>query len=227
MLNLEPGVHLEEVKVLLFVAEELNSSGRGVSDGPGEHGGLGCHFLPGLGGKEGRWRLLNDLLVPPLDTALPFREAHDVVVLRSVSEELNFYMVRPLNEFLDEDPVIAKGGPGLVGGEAEALLSLLVVPGDPHALSPPTRASLDHDRVSNLVRDLDGLLSILDDSLEARDRIDAGINCNLLGLNLVSHGFDGPHRGAHKSDTVVLTSLPKDGVLTEETIPRVNVLGPG
>ena len=86
MLHLQPGVHLKEVEVLLRVDEELNRSRRVVADGLGEGDGLGAHLGPSFGVQEGRWGLLNDLLVPALDRALTLVQMNSVAMF--VSQDL-------------------------------------------------------------------------------------------------------------------------------------------
>ena len=67
MLHLEPRVHLEKVVPLLRVDEELDSTRRAVADRLGECDRLLAHRAHGRLGQVRRGRLLDHLLVAPLD----------------------------------------------------------------------------------------------------------------------------------------------------------------
>ena len=104
---------------LLLIAQKLDSSSARVSHSPGELRGLPRHFSPRLFSEEDGGGLLDHLLITPLDGALPLGEAHDVVVDGAVREELDFDVVRPLDEFLYEDPVVVEAVRVEEGGRAK------------------------------------------------------------------------------------------------------------
>ena len=70
VLDLEPGVHLQEVEVAVPVDQELHRARADVAHRlGGAHGHL-AHRGAHLGGEDGRGRLLDDLLVAALRRAL-------------------------------------------------------------------------------------------------------------------------------------------------------------
>ena len=81
VLDLETRVHLEEVEVALRVDEELDGAGAVVADGERERHRLLAHRLAHLGRHERARRLLDHLLVAPLDRALALVQVHAVPVL--------------------------------------------------------------------------------------------------------------------------------------------------
>ena len=133
MLDLEPGVHLQEVKVLLPVHEELDRPRALVSHLPHQALDLPYHLPPRLGPQHRARTLLDDLLVPPLYAALPLGEAEDVELARGgipAGQDLYLDVVGVLDVLLDEEAVVAEEGPGLGPAEAVALDDLLVLVSD-------------------------------------------------------------------------------------------------
>ena len=131
MLHLEPGVDLEERERAVRREQELNGAGPTVAcmgaDRPG--GGVDAGAL--LLGDEGRGRLLDELLVAPLQRTVAGAEHLDLPV--PVAEHLRLDMPGPVEELLDIAFAAAEGGQRLAGGGLEELLDLLKIPGDLHA----------------------------------------------------------------------------------------------
>mmetsp|Transcript_10451 Transcript_10451/g.29891 ORF Transcript_10451/g.29891 Transcript_10451/m.29891 type:complete len:294 (-) Transcript_10451:683-1564(-) len=104
--DLESRVHLQKIKILFCVREELDRAGGVVAHSFGQHRGLLAHERPGLGSEQSRGRLLQDLLVAPLDRALALWEADHFAMF--VSNELDLNVVWLFNELFDEKAVVAK-----------------------------------------------------------------------------------------------------------------------
>src|SRR5690606_28266002 len=142
---------------------------------------------PGLGIEEGTRRLLDDLLVAPLDRAFALAQMDHVAV--TVGEDLNLDMARLLDELLDEYPVVAKARPRLVHRATNAVPHGVVIDGHAHALAAAAGRSLDHHRIADLAGDLDGLVRVADDTEISGYGVDAGCLRQPLRFDLV------PHRG--------------------------------
>src|SRR2546421_307936 len=69
MLDLQPRVHLEEVKALVLPGDELNGACAVVAHGLCERDRLLAHLLADRGVEQRRWRFLDDFLVAALDRA--------------------------------------------------------------------------------------------------------------------------------------------------------------
>jgi len=157
VLDLQAGVHLEEVEVArLAVDDELDGAGALVIHRPGQRHRLLAHRLPHFLVEEGTGRLLDHLLVAALDRALAFVQVQAVAV--GVAEHLDLDVARALDELLDEDAVVAESVFGLGLARGEALVRLLVVPGDAQALAAAAGRRLDHHRVADVPGDPDRLL---------------------------------------------------------------------
>ncbi len=92
MLDLQPGVHLQEVEALVLAGDELDRSGGIVAHRLGQRDGLLAHPPARLGIEQRRGRLLDDLLVAALDRAFALAEIDDVAVL--VAEQLDLDVAR-------------------------------------------------------------------------------------------------------------------------------------
>src|SRR5262249_51792604 len=95
MLHLEPGVHLEEVELAVRREHELDGAGTDVADGPNHDDRRNAHARAQPSVDARRWRLLEHLLVSPLDRALALEEMHDGPV--RVAEDLDLDVSRALD----------------------------------------------------------------------------------------------------------------------------------
>ena len=225
VLDLQPRVHLEEVVLLARVDEELDGARRAVADRLGERHRLLAHRLDGARREAGRRRLLDDLLVAPLDRAVALGQVHRVAV--RVGDQLDLDVARVLDVPLDEDAVVAKRRGGLARREREALPRLLLVPRDPHPLAAAARRRLDHHREPHLGRHLGRLVLAAQHAEEAGDRVDARLRSELLALDLVAHRADRKRAGADERLALGLDRLREGGVLREEAVARVDGLRAG
>ena len=96
MLDLQAGVHLQEIEVALGIDDELDGAGRLVLHRLGERDRLLAHRAPRLLVQERARRLLDHLLVPALDGAFPLAQV-DVVPV-PVSQDLDLHVPRAFDE---------------------------------------------------------------------------------------------------------------------------------
>mmetsp|Transcript_20317 Transcript_20317/g.39855 ORF Transcript_20317/g.39855 Transcript_20317/m.39855 type:complete len:401 (+) Transcript_20317:1249-2451(+) len=223
VLDLKTGVHLQEVKVAVLIAEELDSTGTLVVDSLCKLDGFSLHSLASFRVEKGTRTLLKHLLVTALNTALTLREGSNVAV--RIGNELDLDVSGLLDKLLNEDTVITKGGTCLLRGETETLNGLGIVPCDTHTLTTTTSTGLDHDRVANLVGNLLDLRICLYNCETARNSADTSIDGELLGLDLITHGSDSMGTRANECDSIGLKDLGKVVVLREKAVARVHSLG--
>ncbi len=106
MLDLQPGIHLEEIEVTGLVDEELQGPRILIPDGPSpRHSGRGERGAGG-GREHRRRRFLHELLMAALDRALPLVKVYECSM--AVPEHLNFDVTRPLEISLDIERVRAE-----------------------------------------------------------------------------------------------------------------------
>src|SRR6266849_5953058 len=108
VLHLNARIHLNEVQIALLIHQELDRTRVDVSN-PSEGAAkrLANGFSHVRGDLHGR-RLLQQLLVPPLDAAFALAQADDVTV--GVGQNLELNMPGALNEFFNVQNAIAKCG---------------------------------------------------------------------------------------------------------------------
>ncbi len=224
MLDLQTGVHLQEVEALVLTGDELDRARRVIVHRLGQGDGLRPHGGAGRLVQQGRRRLLDDLLVAALDRAFALEQVDDVAVL--VAQHLNLDVARVDDELLEEDAVVAEGVQrlGLHGGEA--LGHVVVRMGDADALAPAPGRSLDHDRIADLARDLHRLVRRFDQAHVARHGRDARLGGELLGRDLVAHGVDRLGVRPDEGDALGLQTTRKPGVFRQEAEAGVHGLRP-
>src|SRR5665647_3208110 len=111
VLDLHPRVHLHEVEAAVAVEQELDGADAlVVSRRGGGHGGF-AHLPPQLRRDGRRGRLLDELLVAPLDAAVALAEV-DAVAL-AVGEHLDLDVPRRADVLLHVHGAVAEGGFGL------------------------------------------------------------------------------------------------------------------
>ena len=225
MLDLQPRVHLEEVEALVLADHELDRAGALVVDRLGQLHRLLAHGLARLVADEGRRRLLDHLLVAPLDRAFALVEV-DHVALR-IAQHLDLDVARLLDELLDEDPVVAEAVAGLVAAGGEAVEGVLVVEGHAQALAAAAGRGLDHHRVADLAGNLDRALGRLDGVVPAGNGVDLGFVGQLLGGDLVTHGGNRRVLRADEDDALFFHLAGEGLVLGQEAVARVHRLGAG
>src|SRR5262245_35241377 len=179
------------------VAQRLGRGHRGLAQGG-----------PALVVDRGGGCLLDDLLVAPLDRALPLVEVHDVAV--GVAEDLDLDVAGVLDVALEEDRAVAERGGRLPLGRRQGLLQLGLVAHDAHAPTAAAEAGLDQEG----------------EALRPEDR-HAGLGHQLLGGDLRAHGLDGLGRRADERDALGGAGPGEGGVLAEEAVAGVDGVGAG
>ena len=225
MLDLQAGVHLEEIEASVLTGDKLDGASRIVIDRLRERDCLFPHPSARLGVDERRWRFLDHLLVAALDRAFALAEIDDMAML--VAKHLDLDVARIDNEFLNEHAVVAERGLRLRAGAGETFRHLLARVGDPHALAAAAGRGLDHDRIANLVGDLGRPLRRFDHAKIARHGRDLGGVGEFLRFNLVAHRLDGPGVGADEDDLRRGEGMGERRALGEEPIARMDRLGAG
>ena len=154
MLDLKPGVHLEEVKVLGFeavrgIGDEFDRACANVSSGQRRLGrGFGHGGARLLGQSRGR-AFLDHLLMAALGRAVALVEM-DATSMR-VGEHLQFDMAGRGDVFLDQHPPVAERRLRLSDRALERSVELNMRIDPAHAAPAPARDRLDEHRIADLV----------------------------------------------------------------------------
>ena len=121
MLDLDARVQLEEEEVA-SVEHELGGAGALVADRTCERDGRVAHARAQLGVERGRRRLLEHLLVAPLNRAVALAECEHRAV--PVGEQLDLDVPRALEVALEEHGVVAERGSRLALRRIDGVVEL-------------------------------------------------------------------------------------------------------
>ena len=129
VLDLQPGVDLQERDQPVLTDEELDGARAVVAGLLADRLGGVVDRRPLLVGQERRGRLLDELLEPPLQRAVPGADDDDVAV--GVGEHLRLDVARLVQVALDEALPAAERGDGLADRGVVELADLLRAPARP------------------------------------------------------------------------------------------------
>ena len=140
MLDLEPGVHLQEPPPLGLVDEKLDRRRAVKCDGLRDPSRILGETSSRLCGQVRRRSLLDELLMPALDGAVAFTE--DGEATRPVAEQLDLDVPGRLDELFDVDRPVAEGGQRLAPRASRAVSSAPAASTRRTPRPPPPAAAL-------------------------------------------------------------------------------------
>ena len=216
MLDLDAGVYLDEVEVLVAVQQKLDSGGIGVFrilNKP--QGGLTEFLARGLV-KDGAWRFLDKLLMAALNRAVAFIEMQGVA--RFVGNALDLDVARLLDVLFHIERAVLECRLSLCAGGGERRMQADVVVRDAHAAAATAGGGLDDHGVTDLVGYFDGLIFVGDFALGAGDDRYAGGLGDFPSADLVAQAAHGLGRRADEGDTAFATDLGEVGVFRKEAV---------
>ena len=209
VLDLNPAVQLEKVDVGTG-HEEFGGAGAHVADRLREGNGSGCDLRPYVRIESGGGRLLDQLLVAPLDRAVATAEHGDAT---GVPEQLRFDMTRAFEIALTEDRVVAKRALGFASRCSQRGFELRRRPDDAHPTATASGGGLDDEGETYLGR------------RSLRQRGDTGVARDLLRREFVSTEAQRGPRRADPDDAGRVNRLGKRWILREEAVARVDGVG--
>ena len=225
VLDLEPGVDLKEVELLLVGVEYvLDGAGAAVMDGLAERDSGRVKLRAGLR-REVRCRaLLDDLLVAALGRAVTLAYRDDLAL--AVTEDLNLDVAGMLDELLDEHAargeVVLRKHADFVERIGELLRAVAAL----HADSAAARGALEHHRVADSLSCGERLFGALEKSGSRRER-HSGLPRDLAGLVLEAERDHLLFRRSEEHNALLRAAGAEVRVLREEAVAGVDRLGAG
>jgi hypothetical protein len=228
VLDLKPRVHLEKIEIPPLVQQELDRPRSDVADGSSRFDRRPPHRLPQTRVERGARRLLQDLLVAPLNAALTLEQVHDGA--EPVSENLKLDVPGLVQVALEIDAIRSERhlrDPARFGQRLGEILE----PFDTrHPLASASRGGLDQERHPDLGR-LAGKRSVIGRGfVRAGDHRNAGFSHPAPRRQLVAHVFDRLRRRPDPEESLLLDGARESRALREETVSRMHRLhsgGPG
>ena len=187
MLDLQTRVHLEE-EVALADEQALDRAGAAVADGARGLDGDRADALAQRGRDARPGRLLDELLVAPLDRAVALAEVDDVAV--RVGEDLHLDVARILEVLLDVDVGVGEEALALVGGLLERAAASASERATWKPLPPPPPAVLKATGKPIAARRRQRVLGRGQRRHRARHHGDAGLLHQASRGRLDAHGLD-------------------------------------
>ena len=180
-----------------------------------------------LVGQVRRRRLLDELLVAPLQRAVPRGDDDDLAV--PVGQALGLHVSRLVEEALDEALAATEGGDRLAHGALVQLGDLLEGAGHLQAAAAAAERRLDGDRQTVLACELHHLVGAGDRVRGAGHQRRPDLLRDVPGPDLVAERVDGRRRGTDPGQPGVGHRLGEAGVLGQEAVPGVHRVraGPG
>ena len=160
VLDLDARVHLEEEELAVAVEQALDGACADVADGARRLDRHRPHARAQLGRDGRRGRLLEHLLVPPLERAVALAEVDRRAV--RVGQHLDLDVPRILDVLLDVDRRVGEVGLALAPRGLERAPGLGRRGDDLHAAPAAAGRGLDRDRPAVAVAELDDLRRVAD-----------------------------------------------------------------
>ena len=202
--------------------DELDGARTGVAAGPGRVAGGGAHRRTLPRGEQWRRRLLDDLLVPALQGALPLAEVDHVAV--GVGQDLDLDVPRGGDQALDEQGVVAERAARLAPGRREGVGEGVGTVDLPHALPAAAGRRFEQHRIAD-PGDGPRQLGVREPgAVRPRHDRDAGRGHRPLGPDLVAHRLDRLGRRADEGDPGLRAGRGERGVLAQEAVAGVDRL---
>src|SRR4029077_3043881 len=222
MLDLEPGIHLDEEELPALV-QELDSAHAAIAH-------LAHRLRDGLPDacalivvERRRQRLLPELLMATLQRAVALAKMNGVAC--AVPQHLDLDMAGVAEIFLEINGVVAKAGLGLDQRRGQPRIELLLDVSNLHATAAAAGSRLDQNGIADVGGDSFCLGKVGNGTVRAGHKRQAKGLRRVLGLDLVTHQ---PHMlgaRADKGDLMLFEDLGKAGILREKAIARMHGVG--
>ena len=225
MLDLHAGVHLDEVELAcVHIHQEFDGAGAFVIDLFGDLLAEATYTLA-LGAREVRGRgAFHDLLVPTLDRAIALPKVIDVAL--AVAEDLNLDVAGALYHLFQIALTIAESGFRLATAFEHLLFQFLGLEDGAHAATTSAPGGFQHHWVPDFIGLLADQLHIVAEDFGGGDDWNTRLNGDLAGRGFVAEGVHGVGLGPDEGDAVSGTGIDEIRVFRQQTIARVNGIGP-
>ena len=221
VLDLQPGVHLEEEEFPLAI-DELHRSRAAIADSAGDAGGGFADMQALVGAQYRSGRFLHDLLEATLHRAFPLEDVYDLTM--SIAKHLHFDVPRLVDEALHIEAAVAEIALSFAASRGDLGLEHAQVAHDAHALAATAGGGLDQQRCTHGARAFhEAVRIVVFDG--GRGHGKAALLDEGAGAHLVTHQLDLLGLGADEGDARRLHRAREIGVLGQESVARMDGTG--
>ena len=225
MLDLDAGVHLDEVERARGVEHEFDGAGVHVAGRARRADRRLAHARTELGRELARRGLLDHLLAAALDRAVALAQLNHVAM--GVCHDLELYVMRVQDELLEVHLVVVKARARLGAGLLKEVLKLRGVKDAAHTAAATARRGLDEDGIADLLGNLGARFSVRHAAVGAGNHGHARALHELARGGLVAHLLDDLGRRAYEGNALGRATAGKVGVLGKETVTGVDGVAVG
>src|SRR6266705_4273882 len=193
VLDLQPGVHLQEVELPAWREQEFDRARAEVAHGARGGGGRLAHTAAQRRRHRHGGRLLDELLVTSLDAALALPQRDHAA--EGIRQDLDLDVARPLEVLLAIDFIRPERLARLARSRFESRLELGFLSHQPHALATRSLARLEEYRIPEPGRLRASLHMVGERSRGARHNGNARLLHAAPRFGFVAHGPNGRRRG--------------------------------
>ena len=225
VLDLNAGIHLNEVQAPVLIHQKFDRARVGVAD----RSQRSAQHLPDLAAQLGRdlrrRRLFEQLLMAALDGAFALAQADHVAVL--VGQYLKFDVAGMVDVLLHVEVAVAECCGGLGLGRFEESRQFLFAAHDAHAASAAARRSLHDHRETNLPRPFHGFAFGRNDAVRPGENGHASLLHGGAGFFLLAHQAGDFRPRTDELDAAGLAHFGKIRVLGQQSIAGMHRLDVG
>ena len=220
MLNLDTGVHFDEIELAVFV-QELESTRTAVADlDTGTHTAL-TDELAHFGGDAGCRRLFHHFLVATLHGAVTLAQIEGVAL--AVCQHLNFDVARVFQVLLHVDHVVLEELACFGFGQGNGARQFRFIAHHAHTATTTATGGLDDHRIADALGNGGVVLGVVvDGAVRARYTRYARFLHRFDGRDLVTHQANGLGARADEDEAGFFDHFGEIGVLGEKAVTRVD-----
>ena len=224
MLDLDAGIHFDEVELAVLV-EEFDGADAEIFDLAHRLGDRFADRVAHGGVERRRGAFLPDLLVAPLQRAVALAEMDGAAF--AVAEHLDFDVARPLQIFFQINRVVAERGLRLGARHGEARRQLVLGADQLHAAATAARGRFEHQRESDVARQAKRLGVRADAAVGAGNDRNAELLSGALGRDLVAHQADVLGPRPDEVHVMLAEDFGKARILRQKAVAGMHGVGAG
>ena len=160
--------------------------------------------------------------MPALNATLPFKQITSISKI--ISHQLNFYMSRTANVFLNKNTIIAKRISSLILSHLQRRYKIFFSLHHTHPFSSTTRTRLYQHRKSHLNGHLQSIFRVFNRLVNARNQRNPKRFNRLFRCNFATHHLHRFSTRPNQHQPLGFQSPRKTRIFTQETIPWMHCL---